>query len=262
LPLLFYYTVPIPNRHKIKPNISSKQERHLCRLRVVTAFFSNFDQIILNYMKKLLVLLSVLILSHTAFAQMDGSYNNSIAIQAFGVLQVPKILNESNKDKYINTSFNGLMIKFNDNQISFRISGSYFNKNININDVDATTGKMTDYAFKVGFEKNFNYSRIQPYFLMDLGYRSNDFDGTINATTLANISKSGILLAPGFGLKINALKALTLFAEGNLEFFYYQGKDDTTAQGSTVTTSSKYYKSQFLLNPVSAGLQFHFGSNN
>lgn len=213
-------------------------------------------------MKKLLVLLSIMILSHVANAQMDGTYNNSIGVQAFGVLQVPKILNESNKDKYINTYFNGLMIKFNDNQISYRISGSYFNKDINFNDVDATVGKIKDYTFKVGFEKNFNYSRIQPYFLMDLGYRSNEFDGTVNTTTLANISKSGILLAPGFGLKLNVLKALTLFAEGNLEFYYFQSKDDTNVQGSSTHTISKYYKSQFLLNPLTAGLQFHFGSNN
>jgi hypothetical protein len=213
-------------------------------------------------MKKLLVLLSVLILSHAAYAQMDGSYNNSIGIQAFGVLQIPKILNESTKDKYINSYFNGVMIKFNDNQISYRISGNYIDKNISFNDVDQTTGKVKDYAFKVGFEKNFNYSRIQPYFLMDLGYRSDEFDGTINATTLANISKSGVLIAPGFGIKVNVLKTLTLYAEGNLEFFYYQGKDDTTAPGATLPTTSKYYKSEYLLNPVSAGLQFHFGSNN
>jgi hypothetical protein len=213
-------------------------------------------------MKKLLVLLAVLILSHTAYAQMDGNYNNSIGIQAFGVLQVPKMLNESNKDKYINTYFNGLMIKFNDNQISYRISGTYLDKNINFNDVDATVGKVKDYAFKVGFEKNFNYSRIQPYFLMDLGYRSNEFNGTINTTTQADISKSGVIVAPGFGLKINAFKTLTFFAEGNLEFYYFQAKDDTIAQGATERTTSKYYKSQFLLNPLSAGLQFHFGSNN
>jgi hypothetical protein len=213
-------------------------------------------------MKKLLTIIFVLILSHGAYAQMDGTYNNSIGIQAFGVQQVPKIFNESNKDKYINTYFNGLMIKFNDNQISYRISGTYFNKNINFNDVEATVGKITDYAFKVGFEKNFNYSRIQPYFLMDMGYRSNQFVGTINTNMQANISKSGMLLAPGFGLKLNVLKAMTLFAEGNLEFYYFQGKDDTIVQGSTTRTTSKYYRSQFLLNPVTAGLQYHFGSNN
>lgn len=213
-------------------------------------------------MKKLLVLLSVLIISHAAYAQMDGTYNNSVGLQVFGVSQVPKIFNESTKEKYINTYFSGAMIKFNDNQISYRISGNYFNKDISFNDIDATKGKMTDYAFKVGFEKNFNYSRIQPYFLMDLGYRSNTFDGTINTTTNANISKSGVLLAPGFGLKLNVQKAITLFAEANLEFYYFQGKDDTSVQGSDVHTTSKYYRSQFLLNPITAGLQFHFGSNN
>ena len=213
-------------------------------------------------MKKLLTLCAILILSHCAYAQMDGSFNNSVGIQAFGVLQVPKLLNESSKDKYLNASVYGAMIKFNDNQISYRISGTYFNKNITINDVDVTTGKLKDYAFKVGFEKNFNYSRIQPYFLMDLGYRSDEFTGTINATTLANLSKSGIIVAPGFGLKINALRALTFYAEGNLEFFYFQAKDATSVPGSEVRTTDKYYKSQFLLNPVSAGIQFHFGSNN
>jgi hypothetical protein len=213
-------------------------------------------------MKKLFALVSILVLTQCAYAQMDGGFNNSIGIQAFGMLQVPKILNESNKDKYINTAFNALMIKFNDNQISYRIGGSYFKKDINFSNVDATAGKVTDYTFKVGFEKNFNYSRIQPYFLTDLGYRSNEFAGTINANTIANISKNGFIVSPGFGIKVNVLKALTLYVEGNLEFFYFQGKDETSEQGSTTTTTNKYYKSQFLLNPVAAGLQFHFGSNN
>jgi hypothetical protein len=193
---------------------------------------------------------------------MDGSFNNSVGIQAFGVLQIPKLLNESSKDKYLNATVYGAMIKFNDNQISYRISGRYFNKTININDVDVTSGKLKDYAFKVGFEKNFNYSRIQPYFLMDLGYRSDEFAGTINQTTLANLSKNGITVAPGFGLKINVLRELTFYAESNLEFFYFQAKDATNLQDSETRTTDKYYKSQFLVNPVSAGIQFHFGSNN
>jgi hypothetical protein len=213
-------------------------------------------------MKKLLTLSIILLLSKAVFAQMDGSYNNSIGIQAVGIIQAPKILNQSNKDKYLTTYFNGLMIKFNDNQISYRISGSYFNKNISFEDVDVTEGKLKDYAFRLGFEKNFNYGRIQPYFLVDLGYRSDEFNGAVNRTTMANISKNGFTIAPGFGLKVNVLKMLTFFAEGNLEFFYFQGKDNTTPQGSSETTTNKYYKSQFLLNPLSAGLQYHFGSND
>lgn len=213
-------------------------------------------------MKKLLTLSIILLLSQAVFAQMDGSYKNSVGIQAVGIMQAPKILNQSNKDKYLNTYVNGVMIKFNDNQISYRISGSYYNKDVNFQDVDVTRGKLKDYAFRFGFEKNFNYGRIQPYFLMDLGYRSNEFDGAVNRTTLANISKNGVTIAPGFGLKVNVLKAVTLYAEGNLEFFYFQAKDNTTTEGSTETTTDKYYKSQFLLNPLSAGLQFHFGSTD
>jgi hypothetical protein len=213
-------------------------------------------------MKKLLTLSIILLLSQAVFAQMDGSYNNSVGIQAVGIMQAPKILNQSNKDKYLTTYFNSVMIKFNDNQISYRISGSYYNKDVNFVDVDVTRGKLKDYAFRVGFEKNFNYGRIQPYFLMDLGYRSNEFDGTVNRTTLANISKNGVTVSPGFGLKVNVLKAVAFFAEGNLEFFYFQGKDNTSTEGSTETTTDKYYKSQFLLNPLSAGIQFHFGSTD
>jgi hypothetical protein len=215
-----------------------------------------------NHMKKLITLSLILFFSTAVFAQMDGGYNNSIGIQAVGIMQAPKILNQSNKDKYLTTYFNGVMIKFNDNQISYRISGSYFNKDVNFEDVDVTQGKIKDYAFRVGFEKNFNYGRIQPYFLMDLGYRSNEFDGTVNQTTVANISKNGVTVAPGFGIKVNVLNSLTLFAEGNLEFYYFQGKDNTTPPGSSETTTDKYYKSQFLLNPLSAGVQFHFGHNN
>jgi hypothetical protein len=213
-------------------------------------------------MKRIFTLFAALILSHVAYAQIDGSYNNSVAIQAFGVVQVPKILNQSNQNKYISTYLNSVMVKFNDNQISYRLSGSYFKEDISINDADQTRGKITDYTFKVGFEKNFNYSYLQPYFLMDIGYRSNEFDGTVNQNTLTTVARNGATVSPGFGIKINALKALTFYAEGNVEFYYFQSKDDTSFSGAEARTTNKYYKSQLLLNPISAGIQFHFGSNN
>jgi hypothetical protein len=213
-------------------------------------------------MKRIFTLLAALILSHCAYAQIDGSYNNSVGIQAFGIVQVPKILDQANENQYINTYLNSVVVKFNDNQISYRLSGSYFKKNISINDVEDTRGKMTDYSFKVGFEKNFNYSYLQPYFLMDIGYRSNEFDGQIKETEFRTVAKNGAILSPGFGFKVNAFKALTFYAEGNVEFFYFQGKEDRSFANSETRLSRKYYKSQLLVNPISAGIQFHFGSNN
>lgn len=209
-----------------------------------------------------LYLIALLILSvQFANAQTDGSYNHSIGIRMIGIQQVPKIKNDSQKENYVNTYLNGVTLKFNDNQISYRLSGSYFKKDIDVQESDNGNGQVTDYAIKMGFEKNFNYGLVQPYFLTDLGYRSNEFDGLLGPETLFNVSKQGFTLSPGFGLKVNVAKVLTLYAEGNIEFFYFQNKQESTQVGTINSIASKNYQSQFLLNPLSAGIQIHFGNN-
>ncbi len=153
------------------------------------------------------------------------------------------------------------MLKFNDNQISYRLGGSYFREHMNFEESDAGSGEITDYTIKMGFEKNFNYGVVQPYFVTDLGYRSHEFDGLINTTTQAKVTKHGFTLAPGFGIKVNVINRVTLFAEGNIEFFYFQNKMETTPFGTTSRNINKNYQSQFLLNPLIAGLTLHFGNN-
>lgn len=212
-------------------------------------------------MKKALLLCILMLASYLTKAQVDGSFNNSISIRAFGIMQVPKIQNDSKKDNYINNSLNSITLKFNDNQISYRLSGSYLNDNIDVMESDNGSGEVRDYSIKMGFEKNFNYGIVQPYFVTDLGYRSHEFEGIINAGTGTKVTKHGFILAPGFGLKLNVLKQLTFFAEGNIEFFYFQNKHESTPAGSTARNISKNYQSQFLLNPLNTGLQFHFGNN-
>jgi len=212
-------------------------------------------------MKKLLISALLFLVFQVAYAQMDGSYNHSISVRAFGIQQVPKIRNESQKENYINTYLNAVTLKFNDNQISYRLSGSYYKDDVDVQESDNGSGEITDYAVKMGFEKNFNYALVQPYFLMDLGYRSHEFNGTIGNGTLTDVAKQGFTLSPGFGIKVNVAKMLTLFAEGNIEFFYFQNKLETTDAGSTTSNIYKNYQSQFLLNPISAGIQFHFGNN-
>jgi len=69
-------------------------------------------------MKKLLFLCAFSLTGFLAEAQVDGSFNNSVNVRAFGIMQVPKIQNNSKKDNYINTSLNAVSLKFNDNQIS------------------------------------------------------------------------------------------------------------------------------------------------
>jgi hypothetical protein len=210
-------------------------------------------------MKKLLIFALLLLSVQVASAQMDGSYNHSIGIRVLGIQQMPKIKNDSQKENYVNGYFNAITLKFNDNQINYRLSGSYYKDDIDVRESDNGRGEVTDYAVKMGFEKNFNYGMVQPYFLMDLGYRSNEFDGVLGSSTQTNVSKQGFTLSPGFGIKVNVAKMLTIFAEGNIEFFYFQNKLEST-DGAANRVMSKNYQSQFLLNPLSTGIQFHFGN--
>lgn len=212
-------------------------------------------------MKKFLTLCMLMLMSYLSQAQVDGSFNNTVSIRAFGIMQVPKIQNESKKDNYMNSYLNSITLKFNDNQISYRLSGSYLDDEIDISESDDGSGKIHDYTIKMGFEKNFNYGVVQPYFLTDVGYRSHEFEGVINTSTATKVTKHGFTLAPGFGIKVNVLRQLTLFAEGNVEFFYFQNKQELTPAGTTQRNINKNYQSQFLLNPLFTGIHFHFGNN-
>ena len=212
-------------------------------------------------MKKILLCLFFVLVSFLTKAQVDGSFNNSLSVRALGIMQVPKIQNESKKDNYVNNYLNSIMLKFNDNQISYRLSGSYYKDDIDVSESDNGRGEIQDYSIKMGFEKNFNYGVVQPYFVADLGYRSHEFEGLINNSVDTKVSKHGFTFAPGFGLKLNLLRQLTIFAEGNIEFFYFQNKLERTQEGSTDRNINKNYQSQFLLNPLNTGVQFHFGNN-
>ncbi|GGE47485.1 hypothetical protein EV200_104216 [Pedobacter psychrotolerans] len=225
-------------------------------------------------MKKILLSLFTLCISLTSFAQTGADYNYTIGFRAFSLMQLPKILNQTNTQDYTKAFANGAMLKFNDNQISYRISGAYFRDDIQFDNTCATceiaNGKVTDYSFKIGFEKNFNYSKIQPYFGFDLGYRSNRFTGTIaqrnpmasNVTQTADASKNGLVLTPLIGLKVNILPQLNFYAESNLDFYYSYEKQDITETGGVARTVTTYKKWEFLLNPISAGLQFSLNGKN
>lgn len=229
--------------------------------------------------KSLLIVLSIL-LYNAAFSQTSGDYNYSLAVRGYSLMQMPKILNQKKQEKFTEAVFRGGMIKFNDNQISYRIGGSYMNKDVRIVNDCATceeaNGKMKDYGFTVGFEKNLNFAIFQPYFGFDIGFRYNKFDGTLMSKNVLNsvgsggviapngveTSKTGFTMAPVIGVKVNPIPQVTLFAEGNLQWFYSYERQETVAQDINNTrTLNKYNKSEFLLNPVSIGIQVNLGSN-
>ncbi|SMC78818.1 hypothetical protein [Pedobacter nyackensis] len=229
-------------------------------------------------MKKCLLVALSLLLTNAAFSQMSGDYNYSIAVRGYSLMQMPKVLNQKNSDKFREAAFSGGILKFNDNQISYRLSGNYFKKDVqivnNCLNCEEANGKMTDYSFKIGFEKNINFSIIQPYFGFDMGYRSNKFVGMLSSKSSADAaavaivpgpdgveaSKSGFTAAPILGVKVNPIPQVTLFAEGNLEFFYSYERQETAGPNQE-RTFKKFNKSEFLVNPVSIGVQINLGSN-
>lgn len=227
-------------------------------------------------MKKIVLLLSLITLSISSFSQINGNYNYSIGVRGFTIMQMPKIMNQTNDEWYNNTYFNGAMIKFNDNQISYRISGNYLRNSLkfynNCESCEEADGHVTDYAFKIGFEKNFNYSRIQPYFAFDIGFRSNSFNGTTaninpqsnsDMTYKADATKNGFIASPVIGIKLNPINELSFFVESSLDFFFSYERQELVAQDATNTRFfNRYNKSEFLLNPVSIGVQLHLGSKN
>ena len=233
-------------------------------------------------MKKILLIVLCCAMSFSVMAQMSGDYNYSIAARGYTLMQMPKVLNESDSYNLTKAPFNSIMFKFNDNQISYRINGAYYNHSKkfynNCETCEAADGKLIDYSFKVGFEKNFNYARIQPYFGIDLGYRSNRFSGTIENNNELKSSaskgaasepalnveatKTGLVLSPFFGLKINVINQLSIFAEANLDYFYsYERQETVTKDINNTRNLAKFYKSEFLFNPVSVGIQLHLGRN-
>jgi hypothetical protein len=208
-------------------------------------------------------------------AQYGSNYDYTIAARVYSNMQMPKIFNQ-NTQRYIGTYFKGGTVKFNDNQISFRVTGYYLQQRMQFTDdcinCELADGKVADYAFKIGFEKNLNYAKVQPYFGIDLGYRSNAFNGKMSAVNIEKTvvamngieaTKNGFTAGPLAGIKFNILPMVTLFAEGSLEFFYaYERRQTVTLDAAAQRSFNKTYQSDFLLNPLSLGLQLHLSKKD
>jgi len=221
------------------------------------------------------LLLSSVFLPSTTVSQVNGNYKFAIAIRAIDVKQFAKVYDQV-PDKYMEGSFSGVMLKLNDNQFSYRISGNYINTSVvfNQNCMSSSTaqGNVMDYSFKVGFEKNINYARMQPYLGMDVGYRYNRFSGIMSAVNsqtktmlMSNVrdTKDGAVLGVIVGIKINPADQFALFIESGMEFYYaYVKQQITPRDGSAMPLTLRFNRGDFLLNTVSIGLQVHLANKN
>jgi hypothetical protein len=227
-------------------------------------------------MKKILFLSTFcLLISTSVFAQVEGNYSYSIGLRGFSMMQTPKILSQTNSNEYTTTYLDGILIKFNDNQISYRLRGNYFKNNISFSNqcaaCEIATGSSRDYSFTVGFEKGFNYAKIQPYFGSDFGFRATSFAGEVrNANPKSMVmpynvdtEKNGFILSPLVGLRVSPIKEISLYVETSIDFYYSYERQETIQQDLANTRSfAKYNKWEFLLNPISIGVQIHLINKN
>ncbi|MBC8052505.1 MAG: hypothetical protein H7Y13_05535 [Sphingobacteriaceae bacterium] len=200
-------------------------------------------------------------------------YMYTIGLKAFSYEEFPKILNQTNANNLVTTVVNGVFVKLNDNQISYRIATNFYKQNITFKneceDCEEAKGQVKDFSARVGFEKNFVYGMLQPYFAFDIGYRRNAFKGDVaNAGTLnysnpyeVNTLKNGLSLSPNFGLKFTPVSHFTFSIESGIGLLYSYEKQERVSKDINRTRSfSQYNKWEFLLRPVSmATIQYNFG---
>ncbi|MEE1885468.1 hypothetical protein [Pedobacter flavus] len=206
-------------------------------------------------------------------AQNTSNKFYSVGTKAIRLSQMPKLLNQVNNFDYKTTYVDNIFFKVLDNQINYRFSASYFDTNYTFknqcNTCQEGDGSLKDLAFKFGFEKNVNYSVVQPYYGVDLGYKNNNFNGTIrdmnSATPLQNaeIIKNGLTISPVIGFKFNLNPNVLIFAESSFDFYYnYEQREIVDSSNGALILANKFTRMEYLLNPVSAGIQINFGNKN
>lgn len=226
-------------------------------------------------MKNLFYILFIIIASTTvASAQSQSEYNYSLGIRALTIEEFPKLLNEvRNSSNFYTSGLNGLIFKINDNQISYRFQVSnlkkedYSVKN-ECETCEILDGKYESFDIKLGFERSIVYSRLQPFYGIDLGFKRANFDGkSSDASTNAflynaNIEKNGGLIYPFFGLKFNLFSELTISAESGIDFLYTHDKEIKSSNTNTPTSVNNFSRWQFNTKPLGMlSLQFNFGKD-
>lgn len=208
--------------------------------------------------------------------EIQNSFTFTAGVTALAIEQFPKILNQTNSSELHTSSFNGLLFKYNDNQISYRFSGTLTNESVSFNneceDCEATNGKIQDYQIRAGFEKSLLYTRIQPFFGAEMGYRNNKFKGsskavgsTYSVTPYDVISeKKGGVLTPLAGVRFNVINHITISTEASFDLFYsYEKQQKTFRDANRTRTLQSYTKLEFLPKPLaSLSLQYNFGLND
>jgi hypothetical protein len=223
-------------------------------------------------MKKTLLIIMTLAISKIAFSQSQSDFNYSLGIRALTIQEYPKLLNEVRDGSVFYTSgFNGLIAKVNDNQISYRFQVSNVKKdNYSFKNECATceivTGNYKDFDLKIGFERSLIYSKLQPFYGLDLGFKRVNFEGKSRDAKIntflynANIEKNGAVIYPFFGLKYNIIPVITISAEAGLDIIYTHDKEIKSDNTNSPPSVNNFTRWQFNSKPLGLlSLQYNFG---
>lgn len=221
-------------------------------------------------MKILYIFLLFILNTSYLYSQSQNDYSYSAGIRLFSYGEYPKLLNEvRGSDSYRRAAFNGLIFKFNDNQMSYRVLGTiYSNNNYSFNNTclncEKVDGKFEEFSAKIGFERNIIYGPVQPFYGLDLGFKKMSFTGSSKDSNLplydVSIEKNGGLIYPFLGIKVNLIKArFTLSAEAGIDILYSHDKETKTDFNDSANINN-YQRWGFYNKPLGMlGLQFNFG---
>ncbi len=189
----------------------------------------------------------------------NTDYLYTIGLKFFGYEQFPAILNHSDNSTHFNTYFNGLMLGFNNNQITYRLQASHFRNDSFGNNSSEAFGKFQNTTLKLGFQYNITYLRVQPYLGADLGvmlqrYRSG-YLLTDDITTMTD-RKVAALVSPFLGVRAFIIPRLSVAAEANFNVAHSTQKTTGSIDGS----KTKHAWETFFSPVAGITLQYHFGS--
>ncbi|MFC3196862.1 hypothetical protein ACFOET_04470 [Parapedobacter deserti] len=202
----------------------------------------------------------------------NTDYWYTVALRVYAHEQFPQLLNQPSAQPYRNSYLNGIMLKINDNQISYRLQAAHFNGDVSF-DYECegcgpvVNGKFRNTALKVGAEKSVSYSRFQPYFGGDIGFMIQRFftKGYENTAVFAEDNKNAALFSPFIGLKLYVAPRVAIGAEANFNMAYTYQKVNNYADDSFtgVPDQTKRYRWEYFFAPVAAvTLQYSFGLIN
>ncbi|MEO5911590.1 MAG: hypothetical protein ABIP95_11925 [Pelobium sp.] len=219
------------------------------------------------------VLITLIILySISGFSQSKNNSGYSIGLKLLSVEELPKFFNEVRTgSKYEVIPYFGAMLKYTDNQISYRLVVSnssikdYSIKN-ECETCEVMMGKYKSTTVKIGFEKSSTYTRLQPFFGTDIGFKLASFNGDAsdsNSSTFlykAYSEKTGAIFYPFVGLKYTFTKFLTLSAETGIDFLYSYDKEVKSFPGTASPYSNRVFRWNYNFKPLGLlSLQFNFG---